>query len=287
MRFLRQGLFGLFLVSLTLGLLAYAAHVVVGAVQERMADEPRTPERDERVFAVRTVTADETQITPTLGAYGQIESRRTLEIRTQATGILTELAPEFVEGGSVRAGQFLARIDPADARAARDRALTDLTDARAERREAARALDLAREELQSRRDQAALQERALERQRDLADRGAGTTAAVETAELNAVQARQAVLTTRQAVASAEASAGIALGTIVGAAMVALALAFGVTALIVPLDFEQAPRRILVLPVGAVAVLTLLALDGRLSRGDGALLLLGYVAYVGTLIAMAV
>jgi len=134
MRFLRQGLFGLFLVSLTLGLLAYAAHVVVGAVQERMADEPRTPARDERVFAVRTVTADETQITPTLGAYGQIESRRTLEIRTQATGILTELAPEFVEGGSVRAGQFLARIDPADARAARDRALTDLTDARAERR---------------------------------------------------------------------------------------------------------------------------------------------------------
>jgi len=86
-----------------------------------------------------------------------------------------------------------------------------------------------------------------------------------------------------AVASAEASAGIALGTIVGAAMVALALAFGVTALIVPLDFEQAPRRILVLPVGAVAVLTLLALDGRLSRADGALLLLGYAGAIGILL----
>ncbi len=85
-----------------------------------------------------------------------------------------------------------------------------------------------------------------------------------------------------AVASAEASAGIALGTIVGAAMVALALAFGITALVVPLDFEQAPRRILVLPVGAVVVLTLLALDGRLSRGDGALLLLGYAGAVGIL-----
>ena len=57
-----------------------------------------------------------------------------------------------------------------------------------------------------------------------------------------------------AVASYEATAGIALGTIVGAAMVALALAFGITALIVPLDFEHAPRRILVLPVGAVALL---------------------------------
>jgi len=86
-----------------------------------------------------------------------------------------------------------------------------------------------------------------------------------------------------AVASAEASTGIALGTIVGAAMVALALAFGVTALIVPLHFEQAPRRILALPVGAVIVLMLLALDGRLSRGDGALLLLGYVGAVGLLL----
>ena len=204
MRFLRQGLFGLFLVSITLGLLAYAGHIVVGAVQERMADEPRTPERDERVFAVRTVRAEAARITPTLTAYGQIESRRTLEIRTQATGILTELAGDFVDGGRVEAGQLLARIDPADAEAALDRARTDLTDARAEKREATRALDLARDELQSRRDQAELQQRALERQRDLADRGAGTTAAVETAELSAVQAQQAVLASRQAVASAEA-----------------------------------------------------------------------------------
>lgn len=204
MRFLRQGLFGLFLVSLTLGLLAYAGQIVVSAVQERMADAPRVPDRAERVFAVRTVTATEGRITPTLSAYGQIESRRTLEIRTQATGIITELAPDFVEGGAVEAGQFLARIDPADTEAALSRARTDLTDARAEAREAARAVDLARDELQARRDQAALQERALARQRDLSERGVGTTAATETAELSAVQARQAVLASRQALAAAEA-----------------------------------------------------------------------------------
>ena len=86
-----------------------------------------------------------------------------------------------------------------------------------------------------------------------------------------------------AVASYEATAGIALGTIVGAAMVALALAFGITALIVPLDFERAPRRILVLPVGAVALVTLLALDGTLSRIDGAILLVGYVGAVALLL----
>lgn len=86
-----------------------------------------------------------------------------------------------------------------------------------------------------------------------------------------------------AVASYEASAGIALGSIVGAAMVALTLAFGITALVVPLKFERAPRRILALPVGSVALVMLLALDGVLSRVDGVLLLLGYAGSVGVLL----
>ena len=82
-----------------------------------------------------------------------------------------------------------------------------------------------------------------------------------------------------AVASADQAAGIALGTIVGAAMVALALAFGVTAVVVPLTFSRAPRRILLLPVGAVLLVSGLAMDGLLSRLDGALLLGAYVGAV--------
>ena len=45
MRFLRQSLTGLFLLSLTLGLLVYAGQIIFSAVQDRMADEPRMPER--------------------------------------------------------------------------------------------------------------------------------------------------------------------------------------------------------------------------------------------------
>ena len=82
-----------------------------------------------------------------------------------------------------------------------------------------------------------------------------------------------------AVASGNQAAGIALGTIVGAAMVALALAFGVTAVVVPLRFERAPRRILFLPIGAVGLVMGLAMDGLLSRLDGALLLGAYVGAV--------
>jgi cation:H+ antiporter len=77
----------------------------------------------------------------------------------------------------------------------------------------------------------------------------------------------------------EASAGIALGTIVGSAMVAIALAFGVTAVVVPLEFEHVPRRILGLMGAAIVLLSGLALDGRLSRIDGVLLLMGYVLAV--------
>lgn len=204
MRFLRQGLVGLFLVSLTLGLLVYAGQILFTAVQDRMSRAPHEPERSERVFAVTTLTATEETITPHLTAFGRIESRRTLEIRARASGVITDLAPEFIEGGQVQAGQFLARIDPADAETALNRARTDLMDARAEEREAARARDLARDELAARRDQAALQDRALARQRDLESRGVGTLTAVETAEYNVVQARQAVLAGRQALALAEA-----------------------------------------------------------------------------------
>ncbi|MCI0461946.1 MAG: sodium:calcium antiporter [Gemmataceae bacterium] len=79
-----------------------------------------------------------------------------------------------------------------------------------------------------------------------------------------------------AVASWEGVSGIALGTVIGAAMVAIALAFGITALLAPMRFQQVPRRILLVPVLAVLWLGALALDGELSRADGVLLLVGFV-----------
>ena len=45
MRFFRQGLLGLFLLSLTLGILAYAGQTLRLAVEARMAREARVPER--------------------------------------------------------------------------------------------------------------------------------------------------------------------------------------------------------------------------------------------------
>lgn len=82
-----------------------------------------------------------------------------------------------------------------------------------------------------------------------------------------------------AVASYENVQGIALGTIFGAAMVAIALALGITALIAPMKFEESPKRIILVPVASVLLIALLSLDGLLSRPDGAVLIGGYVLSV--------
>jgi multidrug efflux pump subunit AcrA (membrane-fusion protein) len=204
MRFLRQSLTGLFLLSLTLALLIMAGQTLRDAVQERLSQEARMPEGRERVFSVNVVTAEVGTVTPVLTAFGQVQSGRTLEIRAAVGGSLLELAPEFVEGGVVREGQVLFRIDPADAEAALARAQADATDTAAEMRDAARGLELAQDELLAAEEQTALRERAALRQRDIAARGVGSEAAVETAELAASAARQAVLARRQAIAQAEA-----------------------------------------------------------------------------------
>jgi len=204
MRFLRQSLTGLFLASLMLALLVYAGQLVFGAVQSRLADDPRPPQARERVFAVNVRTARMETVTPVLPAFGQVLSRRTLELRAAVGGRVVWLAEGFEDGGSVTAGQDLVRIDPADAHSARDRAQSDLLDAEAEQRDAARALTLARDELSAARDQEDLRNRAFQRQTNLQERGVGTAATVETAELALAAARQVVLARRQAVAQAEA-----------------------------------------------------------------------------------
>lgn len=204
MRFLRQSVAGLFWAAVTLGLIVYAVQMVGNAVQTRMADSSSPPRNAERVYVVNTVTAETGSEKPVLETFGEIASRRTLELRAAVSGRVVALSPGFEEGGAVSVGETLVSIDSADSQAVFDRATSDLADARAEVRDAARGLDLAREEVIAAEDQATLRERAFSRQRDLSSRGVGTSAAQEDAELAAAAARAVVLARRQAVAAAEA-----------------------------------------------------------------------------------
>ena len=203
MKFLRNSLIGVFLLSVTLGLVALAGNIVYGALESRWAREaPERPAR-ERVIAVNVVTVEPTTVAPVLSTFGEVRSRRTLELRAAAGGAVVWVADAVEDGGSVTAGDLLVQIDPADAQSALDLAQAALAEAQADLRDAERNITLAQDDLVSAQEQAGLRERALGRQRDLLDRGVGTEAAVETAELAAAAARQAVLSRRQGTAQAE------------------------------------------------------------------------------------
>lgn len=80
-------------------------------------------------------------------------------------------------------------------------------------------------------------------------------------------------------ASAERVSGIALGSILGGAMVAMGFAFGLSAVIAPMTFRQVPFQIVDLQMLAVSLFAVLILDGQLSRVDGVLLLTTFVLAV--------
>ncbi|OGU92701.1 MAG: calcium:sodium antiporter [Ignavibacteria bacterium RIFOXYB2_FULL_36_7] len=88
-----------------------------------------------------------------------------------------------------------------------------------------------------------------------------------------------------AAGSYESVSGIALGSIIGSAMVASALAFGITAIISPMKFEKVPKQIIIIPNISILLFGLLSLDGELSRVDGLILLVGFIISVYYLIQL--
>lgn len=205
MRFFGRAMGGLFLAALTLAILALAAGVIVSALRERMAGGPPPRPAEERVVSANVVTVETGRVVPVITAYGEVRAVRTLELRAPVGGRVAEVSPSFADGSMVAEGEVLLRLDPAEAQAARDLAAAALMEAEAGGREAGRALDLARDDLAQAEAQLQLRQAAVQRQQDIAARGAGSAAAVETAELAAAQAEQALLGSRSALAAAEAA----------------------------------------------------------------------------------
>ncbi|WP_282021656.1 efflux RND transporter periplasmic adaptor subunit [Ruegeria faecimaris] len=223
MRFLRQSLAGVFLTSLTLALLFVAVQMIAGAVQDVLTREDAAPQARERIFAVTVRNAEVETVTPHLEAFGEVQSRRRLELRAALGGRVITLSEDFEDGGAVTAGEVLVELDPADAQSALDRAKSDLLDAQFEERDAERSLLLAQDELNSAEAQAELRGRALQRQKDLKSRGVGAAASVEEAELAEASAQQSVLARRIALAQAESRVDQAT-TLLARARIALAAA---------------------------------------------------------------
>lgn len=204
MRFIRRSLVGLFLLSITFGLMTFAGFSVWQALDARWNEETQSRPARERVFAANVITVQTETIAPVLTTFGEVRSRRALQLRASSSGEVVWLSDSFEEGGTVTAGELLLRIDPANAQFALETARADLVETEVELRDAERGLSLARDEIAAAEDQARLRASALKRQQDLLARGAGSQAAVETAELALSSANQSLLSRRQAEANAEA-----------------------------------------------------------------------------------
>jgi multidrug efflux pump subunit AcrA (membrane-fusion protein) len=204
MRFLTRALLGVFLLAATAGLFAVAGGTVYRALEARWSAEPFSRPAREQVLAVNAISISPGQATPVITAFGEILSSRQLELRAPSGGPIIELSDKFRDGGAVEAGDLLVKIDPFDAQNALGLARADLREAETEVADANRAVLLAGDELAAAEEQTDLRARALERQRDLAERGVGSSANVEDAELTLSAARGQVLARRQALAQAEA-----------------------------------------------------------------------------------
>ncbi|MDP3862422.1 MAG: efflux transporter periplasmic adaptor subunit [Phaeovulum sp.] len=213
MRFLTRSLVGLFLMALTVGVLAYAGYLVKAALDLRRNAESRPRPVQERVFTANVVTANARTITPSLIAFGEVQSRRSLQLRAPSAGQILELAPNFEEGARVQAGQLLVQINPTEAERARDVQRAALADAEGALAAATRAVAIAEDDLGVAEQQAQLREQALDRQRAITEGGFGTATAIETAELAAISARQAVLGKRSQLSQAQTQADQARNTV--------------------------------------------------------------------------
>jgi RND family efflux transporter MFP subunit len=147
MRFFSRSLIGLFMVSLTVGLLALATSSVYSALEERWNKEVRKRPSRERIFSADVLAVEVTNVAPKISSFGEIRSNRTLELRAPSPGTVITLAPAFVEGGAVTAGQLLLKIDPSDALSAVDVARADLAEAEVQVMDSEGSLRLTEDEL--------------------------------------------------------------------------------------------------------------------------------------------
>ena len=214
MRFIGRSLFGLFLIALTCGLLATAAGLIYSSFQERAAKQGNKRPQKERIFSAHVMEAKASKIQPEIEAFGEIQSKRALDIRIPVGGTIVYLSPNFVEGGKVTKDEILVVTDATDSEDKVTLAKADLDEAKDSEIEAKNALSLAFDDLAAAVKQSDLRNQALKRKEGLTDRGVVTEASLESATLSAASAEQAVLSKRKSILQAQSRLSQTKGTVV-------------------------------------------------------------------------
>lgn len=137
------------------------------------ATKPEVPQRAprEQVWAVKAVEADVSSYRPNLILYGQTVAGRRVDLRALVSGEVLETGPNMREGGVVKKGDMLLRLDPFLYEGALVEAEAKLVEARAKAREIEAAIESEQDALKRAKEQLEIAKRDLERAVPLAEKG--------------------------------------------------------------------------------------------------------------------
>lgn len=137
------------------------------------ATRPEVPQRPvrEQVWPVKTVTASFSNFQPHMRLYGQTISGRRVDLRSLVAGEVIETGANLREGGVVKKGEILLRVDPFQYEGALDEAKAKLAEARARYREIEATIENEQDALVRSKEQLVIAKRDLERAVPLSERG--------------------------------------------------------------------------------------------------------------------
>ena len=159
---------------------------------------------EERARPIAAVTVEILDVQPSISAYGEVVAQRDVELRALVAGPVVAVGENFVNGGTVRAGDLLVEIDPFEYRAAVTEAEAALAEARAQLAESRAELGAEESGLAEDRTQLALAERELARREALLAKGTAAQKTVDDALVRRSERARAVSATERRAAGLRA-----------------------------------------------------------------------------------
>ena len=159
---------------------------------------------EERARPIAAATVEILDVQPSISAYGEVVAQRDVELRALVAGPVVAVGENFVNGGTVRAGDLLVEIDPFEYRAAVTEAEAALAEARAQLAESRAELGAEESGLAEDRTQLALAERELARREALLAKGTAAQKTVDDALVRRSERARAVSATERRAAGLRA-----------------------------------------------------------------------------------
>ena len=153
----------------------------------------------ERVWTVAAVPTTASRVVPELQVFGQVVAGRDVELRPLVAGRVTEVGPNFVDGGLVRAGDLLVEIDPLDYQASIKEIEAQIAEERAKIVEYDSEIASEHEMISQLRVQRDVHRRDVERRDALVQKGTGTEKSLDDARLALSQAAERIFGRQQSV----------------------------------------------------------------------------------------